>query len=256
MDEVHKRFMNRVTNQIWDSFLEYQVEEKTRRGKVFWGIANTLGRKYDWDYSAHYYVQSFDDCLVALEATYEWLPSAKLQKELSALVDYCLKASEIDLGFSWRNGHFIRSGVALLDRRVVNDVLMWLDEPDLKNVRAPFERGLSHLVHGVKDKNQLPSVIVSMYESVEALAKVITGRPGKDLSANAEFFLSRMNVNNEFRLLMRSYIELANAFRHGHGAGAQKPVLSVAECEAFVYLSGTFVRLSLASRKVANKNAS
>jgi sulfur transfer protein SufE len=83
-----------------------------------------------------------------------------------------------------------------------------------------------------------------MYEALEALAKVVTGRD-KDLSANRELFLSKVKASEGYKGILKEYIEYANNFRHAPKQGQEKPNVSVNECESFVYLTGLFIRLAI-----------
>src|SRR5882724_8038685 len=102
------------------------------------------------------------------------------QKDLGNLIQRLLDASEVDLGIRWENGRFIRSGAALLDEGLVNNPLRWLRSSGYEAVRTPFEKGLSHFLHASKRPELLTDVVTDMYESLEALAKIVTGRPDKD----------------------------------------------------------------------------
>ena len=84
-----------------------------------------------------------------------------------------------------------------------------------------------------------------MYEAVEALAKIVTGRPNKDLSANAELFISKVKASDHYKKLLKEYIAYANEFRNAEQGPGTRPVASRAEVESFVYLSGLFIRLAV-----------
>jgi len=60
-----------------------------------------------------------------------------------------------------------------------------------------------------------------MYESVEALSQIVTERPGKDLSANAELFLKKIRASESYKKILKEYLTYANNFRHG----GEKPVV-------------------------------
>jgi len=83
-----------------------------------------------------------------------------------------------------------------------------------------------------------------MYEALEALAKIVTGRD-KDLSANAESFLKNLSISEPYKKLPKEYISYANNFRHAAATNAKKPNLSMAEVESFTYLTGVFIRLAI-----------
>jgi len=183
----------------------------------------------------------------ALEALYRSITDNTKQKDLGNLIQRLLDASEVDLGIRWENGRFIRSGAALLDEGLVNNPLRWLRSSGCEAVRTPFEKGLSHFLHASKRPELLTDVVTDMYESLEALAKIVTGRPDKDLSANREMFLSKVKASDEYKQLLKDYIDYANRFRHAEREGQRRPELSSKEVESFVYLTGVFIRLAIPS---------
>lgn len=88
-----------------------------------------------------------------------------------------------------------------------------------------------------------------MYEALEALAKIVTGRD-KDLSANAEVFISAVKVSEGYKRVLKEYIDYANKMgRHAGEKGQAKPSLSRKEVESFVYLTGLFIRVAVIEEK-------
>jgi hypothetical protein len=77
------------------------------------------------------------------------------------------------------------------------------------------------------------------------LAKIVTERPNKDLSANAEMFISTLRVSQHHKTLLRTYIAYGNEFRHAEDEGRPRPPLSEPEVESFIYLTGLFIRLAI-----------
>jgi hypothetical protein len=84
-----------------------------------------------------------------------------------------------------------------------------------------------------------------MYEALEALAKIVTGRPDKDLSANRELFIKKVKASDEYKQLLKDYIDYANKFRHAVKEGESRPKLTEKEAESFIYLTGLFIRLAI-----------
>ena len=156
-----------------------------------------------------------------------------------------VQASEVDLGIEWRPPTFIRTGAPMLDEHLVNEPLRWLSEPKYESVRRPFEKGLSHYLEAQNRPDRLADVITDMYEAVEALAKIVTGRPGKDLSGIVERFISEVNASKHYKALLRNYISYGNEFRHAEREGRPRPPLSEPEVESFIYLTGLFIRLAI-----------
>lgn len=90
----------------------------------------------------------------------------------------------------------------------------------------------------------LSDVITDAYEALEALAKIVTGRESKDLSGNAELFIKKLGVSENYKKMLKEYISLANEFRHAAQEGKEKPKLTIPEVESFIYLTGLFIRLA------------
>jgi hypothetical protein len=83
-----------------------------------------------------------------------------------------------------------------------------------------------------------------MYEAVEALAKIETGRD-VDLSANCELFVKSVKASEPYKALLKDYIAYANQFRHAPRNKQPRPALSMKETESFVYMTGLFIRLAM-----------
>ena len=164
---------------------------------------------------------------------------------LSILVNLVLKESETDLGITWQDGKFMPTGARLLDQELVNEPLRWLSNPKYKNVYHPFAKGLSHFLEAEKRPELLSDVITDMYESLEALAKIVTGRSRKDLSANAEPFIKEVKASEHYKRILKEYISYANEFRHALEKERERPKLSITEVESFIYLTGLFIRLAI-----------
>jgi len=245
LPETQRRFVNRVKNYIFDSFFEHDIEEKIVRGQVLWQIANDFGEEYDWNnWFDHYVEGDFELCLHALESSYSGLESQRDKTELESLIKYVMGLSEIDLGIIWRKGIFLPKGAKILDMALVNDNLDWLADIKYKNVYLPFEKALKHFL----DMNKRPElgfdVVTDMYEALESLAKILTGRKTKDLSANAELFITKLAVSEEFKPLLKGYVLFANNYRHGSDSLEGKKSIPRFEVESFIYLTGLFIRLA------------
>ncbi len=236
--------MNRVQNRIFENMFGRYDEVHY---KVLWHVANSLGDVYRSFHDLSYYVRGdFLRCLQALEACYDALEDGDTKRlALNAFIRLILSESDIDLGISWQPPIFVRSGAGLLDIHLVNEPLRWLSDPKYKTVYEPFEKGLGHFLEAGKKHQLLQDVITDMYESLEALSKLLTGRPNKDLSANAELFISSVKASPEYKEILKEYVSYANKFRHAADPTATKPTLSPAEVESFIYLTGIFIRLGL-----------
>ena len=235
--------MNRAYNRIFHEFFsDLSINDKYR---IRLEIVSALGDKFLPNKNLEYHIaDDFYRNLLALETLYQFLDYSD-QETCDLLINLIMTESEIDLGISWKDGRFIKSGAKLLDDNLVNDVLHWLREKKYLSVLTPFEKGLNHFLHSDKRPELLSDVITDMYESLEALAGKITNRPKKDLSANRELFIFKLKATGEYKKILLEYINYANEFRHASKEGRIKPSISQREVESFIYLTGLFIRLGI-----------
>ncbi len=153
-----------------------------------------------------------------------------------------LEASELDLGISWANGVFLPSGAKLLDERLVNDPLHWLSDPAHRIVKAPYVKALKHFMEADKRPELLLDVVTDAYEALEAMAKIVCDND-KDLTANRQTFIPKLNVSDRYKQMLKSYVEYARDFRHAPPKATRKPTPSKSEVESYIYVTGIFLRL-------------
>jgi hypothetical protein len=246
IDGAKRRFINRATNRIFENFFEGHLAGVVERQTIRWRVANALGEEHNSLANLAWYAGGdFYRCLQVIEAAYEALESHAHRSILSTSINIVLSESEIDLGIGWQPPTFVRTGARLLDIRLVNEPLRWLSDPKYKSVYEPFEKGLSHFLEAEKKPHLLADVVTDMYEAVEALAKIVTGRKNKDLSANAELLVRTIDASEHYKQILKDYISYANEFRHAAKQGVARPKLSLREVESFVYLTGVFIRLAI-----------
>lgn len=245
LDDARTRFINRVVNalEVYAPQVEFvtldhnTLSHDTERR----AIASELGKKYEMELCFSDYVgKDFLSCLRALEALY------KKQPQLTQLVlENVMPLSEVDLGISWKDGVFWPSGAKLLDEALVNEPLQWLSDPKYHNVLVPFEKGLRDFLESQKSPERLADTITDMYEALEAMAKVVTGRPRRDLSANRELFVKQLGLSDYYKKMLQDYISYANDFRHAVEEGKKRVLPPPQEVEAFIYTTGLFIRLAI-----------
>ena len=245
MSTIQKKFVNRVKNLIWENIIR-ALDDIIGIRRVCWQIANKLGHEYtSYKRPEDYTKGDYYSTLHAIEITYESFESPELKLRLEETVKYILSISEIDLGITFKNGYFIRKGAKLLDEELVNKSLDWLSDKKYKSVYLPFEKGLTHLLEAEKKPGLRNDVITDMYEALEALAKIITKRAGKDLSGNAELFIRSVKASDYYKRLLKEYIAYANIFRHGQDEDKPRPIPALGEVESFIYMTGLFIRLAI-----------
>jgi len=245
IEEARRRFVNRIHNAVFEDFLLFHLSEDSRF-PLSREIANALGDRFEGNYPANFVGNDFLRNLAAIEGFYEALtPPFKLQ--LSRMIAEIINASEVDIGVIWDAGKFRKTGARLLDDRTVNDVLKWLRQDGYETVYDPFEKGLDHLLHSTNKPELLKDVITDVYEALEALAKIRTGRDA-DLSANREAFIKQVGASDNYKRLLKEYVVYAQNFRHAVAPSEEKVEPSPKEVESFVYLTGLFIRLAMPSR--------
>lgn len=245
--DIHKRFINRVNNLVFENFIE---ADESRSVQAYWRISNVLGDEYK-SYN-DFKVLSQGKFLRALQCIEAACASLNVQdrKLFDAALIYAISLSEVDLGVAWEAGHFRRSGSSLLDSEVVNDPLGTLSDPKYAVVREPLVKALTHLLEAERRDELYSDAVTDAYEALEACAKVITGRLGKDLSANADSLISLLPVSSAardaYRTQLKAYITYGNLYRHAKASTEQRSPPTKHEAEAFIYQTGIFIRLATA----------
>jgi hypothetical protein len=100
----------------------------------------------------------------------------RMANQLDSDIVEIIHLSEVDLGISWQRGVFLKKGAQILDEKLVNESLRWLADARYKTVLVPFQKGLSHLLEGTKDSQRFGDTVTDMYEALEAMAKIVTGK--------------------------------------------------------------------------------
>jgi hypothetical protein len=239
---ARRRFMNRVIDRIDDILFSNGVPSDTRY-RAERHIALKLGTRYEPQKPiSDYFDGDFHKTLQALEAVYEFMgQTQRAREQLDGYVRQLMELCEVDIEVRWRDGKFYPAGAAELDKALVNDVLMWLREPQYSEVRAALENALNHLSGSLANEALRKDVITDAYEALESLSKIVLGSDKGDLSKNREQFLSKISAPAESRDLLKSYIEFGCEYRHGPGS-RPRPTPSEADTEFFVYQTGAFIR--------------
>jgi hypothetical protein len=181
---------------------------------------------------------NFLDCLKILEFIFKYSKKhlePNVSKAINENIIGALDRSEVDLGIRWHEGRFFPSGVKVLDEKLVEDVLDWLnDYPDEKK---DFDKILKALV-----KKEYNEVVSNSYKCIESLARNILGN-NKTLENNKLPLLSKLKLSKEWNAILNNYLSYANEYGK-HGSGKRHDI-DPNEAEAFLYLTGLIIRLCM-----------
>jgi len=173
-----------------------------------------------------------------------------MANQLDSDIVEIIHLSEVDLGISWQRGVFLKKGAEILDEKLVNESLRWLANARYKNVLVPFQKGLSHLLEGTKDSQRFGDTVTDMYEALEAMAKIVTGKSTDELSALREQFISKLQLSQSHRTMLKAYIDYGCDFQHVIEAGQTRKWPVEHEAENFVYMTGLFIRLAIQAERL------
>jgi len=260
IEEARRRFVNRVENRVLNIAKALHKAGKANSFNALEAliieIETALGESHLTDVSGpgvfiavwrERIDSDFSRCLQAVEGLREGLSSygANLLQKVDLAVSETLTQSEVDLGVSWQSGIFAKTGAESLDGPLVNQPLLWLANPKYVNVLIPFKKGLSHFLEGGKDSERFGDTVTDMYEAVEAMARITTGKSSKDLSSLREEFVSTLRLPESYKRMLKEYVDYGCDFRHAVEGGQKRGWPLEKEAEAFVYLTGLFIRLAI-----------
>ncbi len=250
IEEGKRRFVNRARNFIFDDlywFIHKNLYPAEPASVLAECICSAIGERLTSLSNAEKFIEKdFWKCLIVLEALSS-LANTKLQQFVKKGVEVLLAGMEVDIGIRWNDGHFLKAGAPVLDDALVNDPLNLLNKPEYKGVSDAFQKGLDHFLHSLKRPELLTDVLTNMHEALEAMAKIICpDGKDKDLSGKYEAFISKVGLTEPYKKILKEYILYANKFaRHAAPQGKPKSEPSRKEVEAFVYLTGLFIRIAL-----------
>lgn len=255
LEEAQEKFINRVLNDLNLQFPQledwgedsYDYSNWTRINPY---VISKLGKRFDeYSFLAYADTDDFFKFLKALEALYEAFVveyNDDRYRRLDRIIVSAVTSSEINLGIQWKDGLFWPSGAKLLDEELVDEPMKWLDDPKYNNVLEPFQKGLRYRMEVTKDASKLADTVIAMYQALEAMAKVVTGRHRKDLSANAELFVNKLGLSEYYSDMLKDYIAYANnEYRHAPEPNRVRKPPNPHEVEAFIYTTGLFIRLAV-----------
>ena len=260
IDEAQRRFINRIQNQIRKilRYIYLQSPGHSYFDGIMIGVEIVLGEEHKESSTspasfAKVMTQHIGgDFVRALHFVEGFYSAIQVKIECVPIFDRAvadtIAQSEVDLGISWQNGVFSKKGAELLDNQLVNEPLRCLAEPKYGTVHGPFQKGLSHLLEGTKDTQRLGDSVTDMYEALEAIAKIVTGKPIKELSGLRDEFIAKLRLPDTHKRMLKEYIDYGCEFRHALEAGETRRWPLEHEAEHFVYMTGMFIRLAIQAR--------
>lgn len=266
IDEAQRRFVNRIANRV--RIIASAICFNDTLDRLLWDVEAALGEPHSaqielgidgiptfvWRWRK-VVGDDFLRCLHAIEGFYKGLPSGSSASDydpvlaVNTAIAETFAESEYDVGVSWENGIFTRKGAEILDEKLVNESLRWLAEPKYQNVLTPFEKGLSHFLEGTTNSQRHGDAVTDMYEALEAMAKIVTGKPTRDLSALREEFIAKLRLPETHKAMLKQYIDHGCDFRHAVQTNETRTWPLEHEAENFVYLTGLFIRLAIQAEK-------
>ena len=251
-EESQFRFLNRIHALVLNEYTGFMrtIRPMSIYSDVLGNVISALGMEYTGPNVLNYTSHDFLPSLHAVEAIYESISDIfpDMTSRITGAISRCFYQTEVDIGIRWENGLFYRTGAEELDETLVNQPLKWLRDQSFETVLIPYEKALRDFLVLDLSNERLSDVITDAYEAIEALAKIVCEN-NRDLSANAELFISTVNASDEYKPILRAYIRYANNFRHASNEGDSKPQLKRPEVESFVYMTGVIIRLVTQSER-------
>ena len=213
------------------------------REKYAFGLALELGQPWERSVVFSAFELQLPSDFQGLLRAVEYLVSQFPKPQSSTLGSWI--ADAIDdapgtLGIRWDGRTFWPSSAPELDTALGEYPLSWLTDHNLEGASIPFGRALRALVDADADPTAAKNSVRDAYEALECAARAVLGNR-RDLSANRDRLIAHLHLAPPLVDSLKSYITWGNDHRHaGELDGFQDP--SAADAEAFVFLTGTFLR--------------
>ncbi len=235
-----KKFFNRI--EVLLSKLDYKIKltgSLILHSDFIDKLAFKLGRGRRNFISAYLNQNDFMQNVIVCQLLLEIMPSyaKELYYFLSDGIMEAFSLSLIDLGVKFKNGYFIKSGVKVLDNKLIFDTLVFLNK--YKTGKKMFEEALRDLL-----KKDYEDAITKAFSAVESITKTILNNK-KAFKNNKEELLKKLSLSQEWKTILLKYEEFANerSSRHGKEETHTKESNNPSEVEAYIYLAGIILRL-------------
>jgi hypothetical protein len=162
---------------------------------------------------------------------------------LSQLIEAALSRCTCDIGVRWKEGLFYPSGAKELDEPLIGEVLTWLK--GYPNEEKDYRAALHHYMTG----DSLPDVVKDCYSAVEGIARSILGNTTR-LDKNVDALLAKIGLSDGWKQVLTDYVKYAHDYRH---ADPVRHDITSQEAEAYLYMTGLIIRLTIESKKPDGK---
>lgn len=140
------------------------------------------------------------------------------------------------IGVFWNDGKFYPAGAKELDAALISDPLDWLEK--YPRTRAQFLTALKHYEASTTDPSTRKDAITNAYTAMECLAQEHLSN-NRNFDKNSNDLVEKIGLPSEYKNIVHYYKLIANEYSSRH-AGSE---VSLAEVEAFIYLTGLLLRL-------------
>ncbi len=242
LEEEQRNFVHRINQRLLDELESYYNYKKTFQF-VCYGVgknANDLIRKASsyTEIIPSLRVLTNDDFLNTLKilaVLYRYFSSndSDWSIQLNKEITLALSLTPIDLGIKWKDGMFYPTNAGILDQKLIEDPLNWLNNyPDEK-------KDFSNAIVKYMSK-EYGDVVGYCYSTIEGLARQVL-KNSKTLDNNRETLLAKAKLSAEWSKILSIYIQYANEYKR-HASDKRHNIIPK-ETEAFLYLTGLLVRL-------------
>jgi hypothetical protein len=189
----------------------------------------------------------FEDFLRIVELAYQEAREKRIG--ISREVELALEAAEHSLGIGWHDGVFWPQVAAALEDPIQRYMhALGLRDEGFASVATAYMHGRRRLEEAGTDENELKDVIVSMYEALEGVAKMITGRD-RTLNANQKLLARELRLPVQFEGILTQLVDYGNTYRHAPAlrestTRPSRPTIRRNLAEAYTHLVGAFIRLA------------
>ena len=247
VERVNQHIFHRIDTEQWDGFdypmlfklvcfelgvnaHDFRERETLRFGDVIPASIRTVTEN------------NFENTLLVLCALYNHIQlesDSKIGREwLSKQIKVTLSRCTRDIGVRWEEGFFYPAGAEEMDKPLIEGTLTWLNE--YPNERKDYEGALQIYLAG----ESLPDVIRNCYSAVEGVVRNVLGND-RTLDNNKDELLKQMDLSDGWKSILATYIKYAHDYRH---ASAGRHEITKQEAEAYLYMTGLIIRLTIESQ--------